>query len=220
MLLRLQNLLSSDEVLAMRDIIQASENFSDGRNTAGRAARQVKTNTQLEQGAELDTIRKRIRAALDRNTLFNAFARPKSITRILVSRYTTGMAYGTHVDEALMAGKRTDLSFTLFLSEPESYSGGELVMDDLGGETEIKLEAGDAVIYPTGVLHRVAPVESGERLAVVGWVRSLVRRADQREILFDLDMATHAVFDREGKSDLYDRLAKTRSNLLRLWAED
>lgn len=90
----------------------------------------------------------------------------------------------------------------------------------MGGESAIKLGAGNAVIYPTGALHRVNPVTSGERLAVVGWIRSLVRRADQREILFDLDITSRALFEKDGKTALYDRLAKTRSNLLRMWAED
>lgn len=220
MLLRLQNVCSPDEVAALRDVILSSGRFTEGKATAGRAARRVKTNEQLEQGAEIDTVRTRVRAALNRHSLFTAFAQPKAITRILVSRYSEGMSYGTHVDEALMGGRRTDLSFTLFLSDPEQYEGGELVMDGLSGTTQIKLDPGDAVIYPTGTLHRVATVTAGERLAVVGWIRSLVRRADQREILFDLDLAARAVFEQDGKTPLYDTLAKSRANLLRMWAED
>ena len=98
--------------------------------------------------------------------------------------------------------------------------GGALVIEDMGGESAIKLGPGDAVIYPTGALHRVAPVTGGERLAVVGWIRSLVRRADQREILFDLELTSRAVFEKDGKSAIFDTLSKTRSNLLRMWAED
>lgn len=220
MLLRLQNVCTKEEVTALRDIIARSGQFADGKATAGRAARAVKENEQLEQGAQIDIVRKNVRTALERHPLFSAFAQPKAITRILVSRYGPGMSYGTHVDEALMGGRRTDLSFTLFLSEPDAYEGGELVMEDMGGSTAIKLAPGDAVIYPTGALHRVAEVTGGERLAVVGWVRSLIRRSDQREILFDLEIASRAVFEREGKSALYDTLAKSRSNLMRMWAED
>jgi len=124
------------------------------------------------------------------------------------------------VDDAIMGGARSDLSFTLFLADPESYEGGELALQDSSGETEIKLSAGDAALYPTGALHQVKPVSGGERLAVVGWVRSYVRRADQREILFDLSLTLNALNARDGKSAEVDRLMKTRTNLLRQWAED
>lgn len=220
MLLRLQDVCTDEEVGALRDIIARTGSFTDGKSTAGRAAREVKANEQLEQGAQSDVVRKTVRAALERHPLFSAFAQPKAITRILVSRYGPGMSYGTHVDEPVMGGRRTDLSFTLFLSAPDSYEGGELVMEDLSGATAIKLDPGDAVIYPTGALHRVEEVTHGERLAVVGWIRSLIRRSDQREVLFDLEIASRAVFEREGKSALYDTLAKSRSNLMRMWAED
>jgi len=220
MLLQLQGVCTAEEVSALRKTIAQGDHFVDGKTTAGRAARDVKSNDQLEESAQLDVVRKNVRAALGRHPLFNAFAQPRAITRILVSRYTQGMGYGTHVDEAVMSGRRTDLSFTLFLSEPERYEGGELVIEDLGGTSAIKLNPGDAVIYPTGALHRVEEVRSGERLAVVGWIRSLVRRADQREILFDLDIASRSVFDANGKTPLYDTLSKTRANLLRMWADD
>ena len=123
---------------------------------------------------------------------FVSFARPKTLSRILVSRYRDGMAYGPHIDDALMGGRRADLSFTLFLSDPDSYDGGELVMDGPDGETEIKLAAGDAV----------------------------VRRPDQREILFDLDQVSAALFARDGKTRELDLVLKTKANLLRQWAED
>lgn len=220
MLLQLEKVCSDTEVESLRDIILRQNSFQDGKATAGWAAREVKENEQLTGGAEMDTVRTITRKALQAHPLYTAFAQPKAITRMLVSRYREGMAYGTHVDDAVMGGRRTDLSFTLFLAEPDSYQGGELVIEDMGGESAIKLGAGDAVIYPTGALHRVNAVTAGERLAVVGWIRSLVRRADQREILFDLDLTSRALFEKDGKTALYDRLAKTRSNLLRMWAED
>ncbi len=130
------------------------------------------------------------------------------------------MAYGWHTDDAMIDGARTDLSFTLFLNDPDTYEGGELIIDSTEGENEIKLPAGHAVLYPATSLHRVNDVTSGIRLVAFGWVRSFVRRHDQREILFDLDLATQTVFKREGKSELFDHLAKTKANLLRLWIED
>ncbi len=219
MLLCLQNLCSPEEVAQLRQLASESE-YADGRKTAGWAAREVKRNEQVEAGPRIDTIRTLVRKALERNPLFKSFAQPKSITRMLVSRYTAGMEYGRHVDDALMGGRRVDLSFTLFLSDPETYQGGELVIEGLDGETEIKLSPGDVVVYPTAALHRVAEVSSGERLAVVGWVRSLVRRPDQREILFDLDRVCRSLFEKSGKTDELDLLLKTKSNLLRQWAED
>lgn len=220
MLLQLENVCTKAEVTSLCDLISRRDNFQDGKTTAGYAARQVKENEQLAGGAEIDTVRTVVRKSLQKHPLYKAFAQPKAITRMLVSRYTEGMEYGTHVDDAVMGGRRTDLSFTLFLSDPSNYDGGALVIEDMGGESAIKLGPGDAVIYPTGALHRVAPVTGGERLAVVGWIRSLVRRADQREILFDLELTSRAVFEKDGKSAIFDTLSKTRSNLLRMWAED
>lgn len=176
MLLCLQNVCPPETVAELRRLAAESE-YADGRKTAGWAAREVKRNEQVEAGPRIDTVRRLVRTALMDNPLFVSFAQPKSVTRMLVSRYTPGMEYGLHVDDALMGGRRADLSFTLFLSEPDSYAGGELVMEGIDGETEIKLAPGEAVVYPTAALHRVAPVTEGERLAVVGWVRSLVRRA-------------------------------------------
>ncbi|WP_412546681.1 Fe2+-dependent dioxygenase [Maricaulis sp. MIT060901] len=220
MLLQLEKVCTEAEVTTLRDLITRQDNFQDGKATAGYAARQVKDNEQLASGAEIDTVRSVVRKALEKHPLYRPFAQPRAITRMLVSRYTPGMEYGTHVDDALMGGRRTDLSFTLFLSAPDSYEGGELVIEDMGGESAIKLGPGDAVIYPTGALHRVATVTGGERLAVVGWIRSLVRRADQREILFDLELTSRAIYEKDGKSAIFDTLSKTRSNLLRMWAED
>jgi PKHD-type hydroxylase len=138
----------------------------------------------------------------------------------LVSRYRPGMEYGLHVDDAMMQGVRTDLSFTLFLSPPEAYEGGELVIEGNDAENAIKLQAGSAVLYPTTSLHRVAPVTAGERLVVVGWVRSLIRRADQREVLFDLDTVVAEMRQHGGSQPGMDRILKVRANLQRMWVED
>jgi PKHD-type hydroxylase len=219
MLIHLQNVCSPEQVTTLRALI-AKGDFEDGGKTAGRVARSVKSNQQLESGARVDTVRSEVRKALMAHAGFVSFARPKTLSRILVSRYEAGMAYGSHIDDALMGGRRADLSFTLFLSEPDSYDGGELVMEGADGETGIKLAPGDAVVYATSAIHRVATMTRGERLAVVGWVRSLVRRADQREILFDLDQVANALFEREGKTRELDLILKSRANLLRQWAED
>lgn len=192
--------------------------FADGRATAGRIAREIKANDQAVASADLEAIQARVTDALMAHPVFVAAARPKAMTPLILSRYQGGQSYGTHVDDALMGGLRTDLSFTLFLSQPRSYDGGALVVADAIEERAFRLDAGSLILYPSTTLHRVEPVSGGTRLCLVGWVQSWIRDAGQREILFDLDRAVAEVHAREGKSALLDTLTKTRSNLLRMWA--
>ena len=140
--------------------------------------------------------------------MFALATRPKTIIGPLFSRYRPGHAYGTHVDDALIGGARTDVSFTLFLADPETYDGGELIIDTASGEESFKLPAGSLVTYPATMLHRVAPVTRGERMVAAGWVRSTVRDPAHRELLFDLETARRRLFDREGKTAEGDLLAK------------
>jgi PKHD-type hydroxylase len=195
-------------------------NFVDGRSTAGWAARLVKDNEQAEADQRLTSLRLRIEERILDNEVFQIAARPKTLTPVLISRYSAGKQYGSHVDDALMQGMRTDRSFTLFLANPESYDGGELVIESSAGEQTFKLEAGSMILYPSTTLHRVEPVRRGSRIAAFGWVRSFVRSAEQREILFDLETARRDLFDHEGKSARFDRLSKCSANLIRMWAED
>jgi len=193
--------------------------FEDGRNTAGWSARLVKDNEQAREGATLTLLRRRVTDAVAANEVFNLAMRPKAFTPLLLSRYGVGRAYGSHVDNPIMDGVRTDVSFTLFLSEPDAYDGGELVIETTAGEEEIKLPAGHLVAYPSTTLHRVAPVTRGERLVAVGWAQSYLRDAAKREILFDLETARRSLFEAHGKTPEFDLLAKTAANLFRLWAE-
>lgn len=193
--------------------------FQPGAATAGWHARSVKNNEQAA-GVVAGRVKAEVEQALLANPVFRAAARPKQLVGLLVSRYRPGMEYGLHVDDAMMQGVRTDLSFTLFLSGPQAYEGGELVIEGNDADSTIKLAAGSAVLYPTTGLHRVAPVTSGERLVVVGWVRSLIRRADQREILFDLDMVVSDMRQATPPAPALGRILKVRANLQRLWVED
>lgn len=216
MLIAIENLLSPEQTVLLSKAA-AALTFSDGKATAGRFVKSVKANDQAVASPELTSLFADVERALAANAVFRSAARPSAITPLILSRYRVGQTYGTHVDDAMMKGLRTDLSFTLFLADPESYDGGALVVEDTFESRAIKLNAGDMILYPSTTLHHVEPVTHGQRLAVVGWVQSLIRNGEQREMLFDLDQAIEAVFSEQGKSAVFDKLAKTRSNLLRMW---
>lgn len=197
--------------------------WAPGRRTAGAAARSVKENLQAD-GADPRThaLERFVAEALARHPLFEIAARPARVSRLLFSRYEPGMAYGLHTDDALMgAGDdklRSDLALTLFLADPESYDGGELVVQSALGDQSIKLAAGDAILYPAGSIHMVAPVTRGVRFACVGWIESYLADAAQRDILFDLSVLRARVSEAGLARDDVLRLDKSISNLLRMWA--
>ena len=218
------NLFDRHSLAALQEAVAALD-YEDGRRTAGAIAARVKSNAQAKRTPARDAVIEKVQAALMAHPDFTSAARPKAFVRMLVSRYEGGQAYGTHVDDALMDGGRCDLSFTLFLTPPDTYTGGGLVVRDRAEDRLVRLEAGEAVLYPSDTLHRVEPVTEGRRYAVVGWVQSWLRDPRQREILFDLDQAIAAEAARpkdaaaaDAISSL-DRLAQIRSNLLRMWAD-
>ena len=193
--------------------------FVDGRTTAGEDAGRVKSNQQAKADdpkvRELSMV---VRQALDRSVLFQLYCRPAKLSGVMFNRYGVGDTYGMHVDEPVMgkdARMRTDFSYTLFLADPTTYEGGELTVAGHDGERTVKPRAGSLVVYSTGDLHRVQPVRSGERLAAVGWVQSLIRGSDERGILFDLGRV------RSGLAAGDNRLIldKALGNLVRLWGE-
>ncbi|MFZ1988614.1 MAG: Fe2+-dependent dioxygenase, partial [Alphaproteobacteria bacterium] len=190
------DVLNSSELTTIREALADRNLFEDGRKTAGWAAKAVKDNLQASQSELERNLIRKVESALLAHPTFVAAARPRNLVRTRFSRYEPGMAYGWHTDDAIIEGARTDLSFTVFLNEPDTYEGGELIIDSTEGQSEVKLPAGHAFLYPATTLHRVKDVTSGVRLVAFGWVRSLVRRHDQREILFDLDIATRTVFER------------------------
>jgi PKHD-type hydroxylase len=214
------NVLSAEEIETVRAALERAR-FVDGRATAGFAARLVKDNRQAAASdRSLATIRKLVATRILGNEVFRLAVRPKALSPLLFSRYENGMHYGRHVDDALMDGMRTDVSFTLFLCAPTSYDGGELTIESAAGEETFKLDAGALVAYAATSLHRVTDVTRGARLAAVGWARSFVRDPARRELLFDLDTARRQLFAREGKSAEFDLVSKSFANLLRMWAED
>ena len=222
-------MLMIDQVLTPADLARVNADldgldFEDGKRTAGPAARPVKANEQARKADPIaQALAQFIAEALQRNPLFAAYARPQRLSPILLNQYRPGMAYGRHVDDAIMgassARMRSDLSFTLFLSAPESYDGGALRIEGLDGDRRVKLAAGQALVYPASSIHEVEPVTRGLRRAAVGWVQSLVRDARCREILFDLwDLRARLAEAGIARDDLLV-IDKTQSNLLRLWAE-
>jgi PKHD-type hydroxylase len=214
------HVLSADEIATVRAAL-ARARFVDGKATAGFAARTVKNNRQAEgSDRTLATIRKLVAERILGNEVFRLAVRPKALSPLLFSRYERGMHYGNHVDDALMEGMRTDVAFTLFLSEPGSYDGGELTIESASGEETFKLDAGALVAYSATSLHRVNDVTRGARLAAVGWARSFVRDPARRELLFDLDTARRQLFARAGKSAEFDLVSKSFANLMRMWVED
>ena len=190
----------------------------DGASTAGWHARGLKRNQQLDGASALHRqLAGGVEAALAAQPLLQAATFPRRIHSLLFSRSGAGEGYGRHVDNAWMAAGRSDLSFTVFLSEPDAYCGGALVLETSSGEEAFRLPAGHAVVYPSTQLHRVEPVTAGERLVAVGWIESRIRHADQRELLFELDTARRALFERHGKDEIFDLISRSYSNLLRRW---
>lgn len=224
MLICIENVIDKETVARLQSWM-AEATFEDGRATAGGNAALVKKNEQVSSDPDrpdprLDEMQDVVLDALWHNGLLMSAAQPKEIKAPLFSRYTEGMQYGLHMDNSLMGEHRIDLSLTLFLCEPTEYDGGELVIYFPTGERSVKLGAGSAVLYPTTALHRVTEVTRGRRLVAVTWVRSLVRDAAKREILFDLKMARDQLSVQLGKSLEIDLLSKTYTNLLRRWIED
>ena len=219
MQLLINDVLPPEDVAKVTDRLNALR-FVDGTATAGWHAKLVKNNQQVDRNQpDYAPLNKAVTEAIMRNGTFRMAARPRHITPLLFSRYRDGMEYGTHVDDPVMYNIRSDISFTLFLSDPASYDGGELVMETTGGEQAYKPKAGRMIIYPSTTLHRVTPVTKGERLAAVGWCQSYIREADRREILYDLDIARRGVFEKEKKSREFDLLSRCHSNLMRMWAD-
>jgi PKHD-type hydroxylase len=229
LIVTLDTLLNDEQLTAICDALMTAE-FSDGQRTAGWHARLVKQNQQLDRSSAMaEDLRQQVLSALQANALFEAAAYPDTIHSLLFSRYQPGMEYGRHVDNAFMGGNassgkanrrfRADVSFTLFLTEPDSYEGGELVIEGACDDQRYKLSAGSLILYPSSTLHRVEKVTAGVRLVCIGWVQSLVRDPAQREVLFDLDTARRSLFAREGKTIEFDLLSKTYANLLRQWSE-
>ncbi|WBH15075.1 Fe2+-dependent dioxygenase [Sphingomonas radiodurans] len=215
------NVLRQEDLLAIREGLSSAA-FRDGRATAGAAAGRVKDNAQARgNDPGVIALARRVRLALEAHPVVRSWVRPVRWSQPMFARYGPGQHYGAHTDAAFVYNEsgrpvRTDISFTLFLSDPGAYDGGELLISDPAGDRQFRPAAGSAIFYTTGQLHSVTPVTRGERLVCVGWVQSLIRRSDQRELLNDLEQVRDEMESGHG-SLLMD---KAIGNLLRMWGED
>lgn len=227
MLLHLKNVLSPDELATARALLGEDAPWVDGRSSAGAQAVAQKNNQQLAQDSpQAARLRQLVLAAVQRNPVFFSAALPRKIFNPLFNRYGgDSNHYGAHVDGAVLHSRdpaqwvRTDLSCTLFLANPQEYDGGELTVREPQGERKFKLPAGDMVLYPGSTLHEVTPVTRGARVASFFWIESMVRSTEQRQLLFEMDMALLKLRARGGDDDpALVQLTGTYHNLLRMWA--
>ncbi|GIZ51483.1 Fe2+-dependent dioxygenase [Noviherbaspirillum aridicola] len=228
MLLHLKNVLTRDELATARALLGPGAAWVDGRVSAGGQAVARKKNEQLAQDSDASRqLQTLILGAVQRDPLFFSAALPRKIFNPLFNRYSgDSNYYGAHIDGAVLHSRnpaqwvRTDLSCTVFLAEPDEYDGGELLIQDPQGERRVKLPAGDLVLYPGTTLHQVTPVTRGARLASFFWIESMVRGGDQRQLLFEMDMALLKLRDSLGEQDpSVVQLTGTYHNLLRMWAD-
>ncbi|WP_162618051.1 Fe2+-dependent dioxygenase [Shewanella halifaxensis] len=217
----INNVLNPEQIALLMHTISQGE-FQCGKQTAGWHAQGVKNNQQWHGGEQVnEQLQQALLLYLTQHPQFSAITYAKKMMPFIISCSADNGGYGNHIDDALMHGEqmvRTDISCTIFISEPEDYEGGELVMSLGGAELPYKLRAGDAIIYPSTTLHKVNPVTQGQRLVALTWIESFIADSQQREMLYDLDCARKAIMQQNGKSHEFDLITKTHANLLRRWS--
>ena len=224
MMYHIPGVLSPQDVAWFREQLDSAE-WIDGRATTGAQGAQVKNNQQVDtQSERYAALHKEVLAAVNSSALFFAAALPKTISAPLFNRYQNAETYGFHVDGAVRSHPesgwmRTDLSATLFLSDPDSYEGGELRVNDTYGQHAVKLPAGDLVLYPSSSLHCVTPVTRGVRIASFMWIQSMIRDDKKRAMLFELDKNIQSLKARHGENAEIPSLLNLYHNLLREWSE-
>ena len=212
-----QILFENEFEIITKDLNKESQAWEDGKKTAGSYASKVKNNIQLNRSSE--TSKKYSQLIIKKilsNPLIKSFALPKKIHGVMFTKSKKNMGYGRHIDNPFMSSGRSDLSFTISLTNKSLYKGGELIIEELNNVKEFKLKAGEIVIYPSSHLHSVKEVNDGERLVCIGWIESYVKSIEEREYLFDLDAGARGLLAKNGRSDELDLIFKSYSNLLRL----
>lgn len=223
MLITIDSVIDSQQLAVIR---QALENapFVDGRLSAGKVASRVKQNLEINPQEQIATdLAKVIMGNLYHTEAFRLAALPYRVSTPVVARYTPGMHYGEHIDDPVMGAEgqrfRCDVATTVFLSEPDEYDGGELVVRTTFGEKRVKLAAGSAVVYPASSLHQVADVTRGTRLVAVTWIQSMVRDPAKREILYELGLARETLLESSADSETCKQVDHSYTNLVRMWAD-
>ena len=211
-------LLSKEEIKEfIKNLGNENSPWEDGKKTAGSHASKVKNNLQLDRNSEISKkLSYLIKKKLLSNSLIKSFTLPKIIHGIMFTKSINKMHYGRHIDNPFMSSGRSDLSFTISLTDKSKFNGGELIIEDMNSEKEFKLNAGEIIIYPSTYLHSVKEVKEGERIVCVGWIESYVKSIEQREYLFDLDAGAKGLLSKNGRSDELDLIFKSYSNFLRL----
>ena len=223
MLLEIPGVLNRAQLQKIDEIL-ADAQFVDGKLTAGMAARRVKYNEEMRQDPKpMQLLIRVIMSSLGENPVFRSAALPHRVADPIIARYQPGMTYGDHVDDPIMGSNgprfRTDVSMTLFLRDPDSYDGGELVIRTPFGDRQVKLAAGHAVVYPSASVHHVAEVTRGQRLVALTWIQSYVRDAARRELLYELDQAREHLLKTDPDAATTKNVDRSYVNLLRMWAE-
>jgi PKHD-type hydroxylase len=223
MLVEIKNLLSKEQLQNVQQHLSKGE-FVDGRLSAGSAAVQVKNNQELGQSGQLvEYLNNMVMGALVAHPTYQAAVMPSRVASAFYARYLPGMHYGDHVDDPIMgpAGGlyRTDVSTTVFLNDPKDYDGGELVINTSYGDQKVKLNAGDAVTYPSSSLHHVAEVTRGERLVAVTWAQSMIREPARRELLYTLYQAKEKLLKERPQEAETAQVNTAYVNLVRMWSE-
>ena len=214
----LHQLLNTEEInLIKKELEKCTQDWEDGKKTAGSYASIVKNNLQLNRNSETSKKNSQlINKKILSNQLIKSFSLPKRIHGIMFTKSSVNMHYGRHIDNPYMSSGRSDLSFTLSLTNKEFYKGGELIIEEMNSEEKFKLNAGEIIIYPSSYLHSVNEVTNGERIVCVGWIESYVKSIEEREYLFDLDAGARGLLAKYGRSDEVDLIFKSYSNLLRI----
>ncbi|MEJ2686389.1 MAG: Fe2+-dependent dioxygenase [Gammaproteobacteria bacterium] len=222
MLVHVPAVLDQSQLAMVWELLSGAR-YEDGRASAGLAAKRVKNNQELSVSDErMSALNRIVMGRLVSNPTYLNAALPHRVAAPFYARYAPGMAYGDHVDDPVMGSGdryRSDISITVFLSPLDSYDGGELVIQTAFGERRVKLPAGDAILYPSSSVHRVAEVTRGERLVAVTWVQSLVRDPARRELLYDLSIARDKLLENHPEADETRRVHSAYVNLVRMWAE-
>jgi PKHD-type hydroxylase len=223
MLITIPAVLNAEELSVVSDLISKAK-FVDGRLSAGQEATRVKHNEELSaQDSLITPLNNLVMGKLVQHPNYLAAALPLKIAAPYYARYSKGMSYGNHVDDPVMGPPgqryRSDCSITVFLNSPDDYDGGELVIQTSFGAQKIKLNAGDAVLYPSSSTHRVAEVTRGERLVAVTWLQSMVRDPAKRELLYNLHEAREDLLNNHAASETTDRVSNSYVNLLRMWSD-